>query len=240
MRAEGGLSSNALITIAPWGDSITAGYGSIPGGIAKNCGYRYLLWKYAQDNGARLQFIGNQTLPGPDAGVRQPFHGGIAGDTISAVTGRILTWRGLFPEVVCLMIGANDVMQQILSAQQMADQLDTAILTAWNVGQRPCINRTKLVIVAQIPDVYTESNVSALHQTTSDYNAKIPGIVSGHVRNGRNVICIDLYTPLGASNGSNPNFNPSSMPHPSDAGYQIMAPIWFGKPGSGLICDLAR
>ena len=106
--------------------------------------------------------------------------------------------------------------------------------------QRPGKNKTNLIIVAQIPDTYTGSNVAAMHATTIAYNALIPGVIAAAVAAGMNVQMIDLYNPLGVSNGTNPNFNNSSVPHQSDAGYQIEAPIWFGKPGSKLICDYTR
>lgn len=239
MGLGSGLGPNARLTVAPWGDSITAGYGSTPGDVNKNCGYRYPLWQLGQAAGIKMLMVGNQTLPGPDAGVLQKYHGAVSGLSIVGMTNRILAQPGLFPEIACLMAGANDTF--VLSpAATMAAQLDTSILTAWNVGQRPGNNRTKLVIVAQIPDVFIGVNVAAIHQLVIDYNALIPALVAAHVAAGRNVKMIDLYTPLGANPG--PNFNAGSQPHPNTAGYSLMAPIWFGTPGSGsgLICDYTR
>jgi len=240
MGLGSGLGKNARVTIAFDGDSETAGFGSTSGGPTRNIGYRHLLCQLAQVNGINLMSVGDRALPPADANTRQPYSNGLSGDSIAGVTGRILAQPDLFPEIRCLKIGTNDAMQQILTPAQMAALLFTCIQTSWLIGQRPGTNKTNLIIVAKIPDTYTGTNVAAMHQTTIDYNALIPGVVAACVALGMNVKMIDLYNPLGVSDGLNPNFSPNSVPHQSDAGYIVEAPIWFGVPGSGLICDYKR
>jgi len=70
-------------------------------------------------------------------------------------------------------------------------------------------------------------------------NALIPAMAAAHRANGRNVQVVDMYNALGDPL-SPIYFNQSSPPHPNAAGSQVMATTWFGKPGSGLLCDCGR
>ncbi len=228
-------------TIGTFGDSEDAGYGDTPGGAGHNCGFRYLLQQLGLASGMNLQFLGNQTLPGADANTEQIFHNGIAGDTIAGATTRVLQQPWLIPQIPLIKVGTNDVLNLAVLGTMTA-QLSTHIDTVWFCGQRGpgATNRTRKIILAQIPDVFTGANVAAMHTLVGQYNAAMPGIVSTKQAAGINIALIDLFTPLGVSNGSNPNFNAGSVPHQSAAGYAIEAPIWFGVPGSGLICDAGR
>lgn len=232
-----GLGSNAQVTVGLIGDSNLAGYGSVPGDSTKNCGCRYPLWVRAKAAGINCMFIGSQTLPGPDAGVRQIYHDAVSGDNIQSAINRANLRVGYFPEIIFVMMGAIDVMA-LASDVTMASQLDTLITTLWLNGQRPGVNRTKLIIVAQIGDVFTGANIAAMHALTIAFNNRIPGVVAGQVALGRNVKVLDTYTPLGANPG--PNWNAGSQPHQSEAGYNLLAPLILGTPGSGLLIDYGR
>lgn len=234
MGLGAGLGSNARLTVCRMGDSITAGYGSTPGAATKGTGVGYPLFQLAAAAGIGIQYLGGQNLPGADADVRQKYHEGVSGATILSITANMNLRFGYHPEVVLLMAGTNDAMV-LANVNTMISQLNTAILTAWNLGQRPGVNYTKLVEVAQIPDVNGAQNI---HDLVVAYNALIPGTVATHVAAGRNIKVVDCYTPLGANPG--PSFNGASQPHPNDVGYALIAKAWFGTPGSGLLCDYTR
>ena len=226
-----GLGLNALLTMGLWGDSITVGAGTASGDTTKNTGYRYPLWNALQGVGINAAFVGNASN-GHDSDVQQIHHDGVIGDTISMISTRVQATFGIrCPEVALLYAGTNNV-QLSQSASSIATELDALILLMWQLGQRPGYNKTKLIEVAQIGDLQFNDSI------TTAYNALIPDICATHRANGRNVHEVDMFTALGPNPG--PNWNPSSTPHPSETGYNLMPAVWMGAAGSGLLRDYTR
>jgi len=178
-------------------------------------------------------FMGQSSLQ-HDASVAQIYHDGVAGDTIAMIQARALVSIPIHvPEVLLLHAGTNDINIFSTAAATCLTALDALILLCWNLGQRPGINRLKLIEVAQIPRL-----PNANDSIVTTYNAGIPALASAHRAAGRNVRVVDMNTPLGDPLGS--LFNQASAPHPNAAGYQVMAQQWYGTPGSGLLCDWTR
>ncbi len=224
------LPTAARVTIACYGDSITSGTGTAPGDATKNTGYRYPLYSLLTAGGVRPFFTGTQAVG--DADAPQIMNDGVAGETTPQITTRIVAGQSARQaEIVLIHAGTNDIQIGTPDAT-IGALLNTAVTDAWEYGQRAGANRTKLVVIAQICDIWTQAaHVLAV-------NALIPAIVAAHVAAGRNVKMVDMYTALGGGQGA--NFNQASFPHPSVAGYEIMAGIWAGAAGSGLLIDWTR
>ena len=226
-----GLPANCLLTVNPLGDSITAGAGCNPGDSTKNTGYRNPLVTLCTAAGLKVFLIGNNNS-NHDASVVQVFHDGVGGNLISGIkASTVATMPQQAPEVVLMHAGTNDI-QSVIPPATIAASLDDLILTCWNLGQRPGVNRTKLIEVAQITDCNGRT------AQVADFNSRIPALVAAHFAAGRNVKIVDMFSALGPNPGT--NFNGASQPHPNEFGYQIMAQKWFGTPGSGLLCDYGR
>lgn len=211
------LTRAARVSIATYGDSITHGAGTTAADATKNTGFRYPLYALLAAAGMRPLFIGGQASG--DADVPQIKHDGVDGETISQIDTRVKAGQPARPaEIVLLHAGTNDINASGHSGATVATDLDGLISDVWNYGQRPGDNRTKLIIVAKLPDIASHTSV------VQDLNALIPAKVAAHVAAGRNVISVDMFTALGAAAGA--NFNQSSVPHPSVAGYQVMAGVW--------------
>jgi lysophospholipase L1-like esterase len=190
------------------------------------------LWGLLTAAGIKSMFVGNGAAG--DADVSQRWMDGLVGDTIAQMTARALVSLPVHcPEVLLIHGGTNDNQTGRTAAQALAD-LDILLGQAWTSGQRTAaaINRLKLIEVALIGDLPGNK------QMTLDFNAGIPALVAAHVALGRNIKIVDMFSKMGANPGV--NWNAGSTPHPSVAGYQVMAAQWFGTPGSGLLCDYTR
>jgi lysophospholipase L1-like esterase len=216
----------APCVILPLGDSITDGVGSTGGG------YRVELFRLAHSQGHNITFVGGSTPNGPAVVDGVPFprnHEGHSGFTIDngggragiqpLVVGSLTNFR---PHIVLLMIGTNDIDLQLDVANaptRLGQLIDTIVDTA----------PSALVVVAQI--VPSQDNV--LNARIQTYNAAIPALVDSRVSAGRHLLLVDMYRAITA----NPNYQTVyffDRLHPNNAGYIVMANLWYGAIGALL------
>lgn len=101
------------------GDSITAGYYSDDLG-----GFRKPLWSQFQSVGIPVDFVGS--LDSPPVGNLDTDHEGHLGYTSAAVKAHMAGWLAATPaDVVVLMVGNNDTLQQVPLATSMQNISDT-------------------------------------------------------------------------------------------------------------------
>jgi lysophospholipase L1-like esterase len=210
--------------IMPLGDSITYGHESSTGG-----GYRVPLFQTAINAKQNITFVGSQ-VSGPAMVAGTPFpqnnegHSGYTIDTgggrqgiLPLTPGAIKTYK---PHIVTLMIGTNDVDIQLDLANaptRLATLID-AIL-----GADPNL----LLVVAQITPTQTDSeNVRVMA-----YNAAIPAIVSARARQGKHILLVDMYGALTANANYKTAYLANNL-HPNDAGFVVMASVWYAAIGS--------
>ncbi|HVY37134.1 MAG TPA: SGNH/GDSL hydrolase family protein, partial [Polyangia bacterium] len=203
--------------ILPLGDSITYGYGSTTGG-----GYRVDLFSAAVAAGKSITFVGSQAS-GPTTVAGKPFpkgnegHSGYSIDDsskTSGISGAITddAIRNDRPNIILLMIGTND----------MHDALD--------VGNAPTrLGRLMDEILADAPGallvVATIIPANGSQNTpTQTYNAALPALIQARAGKGKHVIGVDMYAAM--KSWSTTLYKDSE--HPNDAGYSIMANVWFG------------
>jgi lysophospholipase L1-like esterase len=210
--------------IMPLGDSITDGVGSQAQGGG---GYRVELFRQAIANQQNITFVG-LSVNGPanvTVGMQQvPLprnHEGHSGFTISG--GGAGSLAGLVdnaiaqtdPNIILLMIGTNDVNQNInlgQAPQRLGALLDQIIDDAPDA----------LLVVAQIIPITMGGGAA----NVQPYNGAIPGLVQARADAGNHVILVDMFTPF----NSTPNFAAALMNdflHPNPAGYVVMAQTWY-------------
>ncbi|HEU5086938.1 MAG TPA: SGNH/GDSL hydrolase family protein [Roseiflexaceae bacterium] len=185
----------------PLGDSITDGY-NIPGG------YRIKLWQDLVARNPSINFVGS-TSNGPSSlGDRQ--HEGHSGWRIDQIDANIVAWLNASqPDIVLLLIGTNDVLQQyqLSSAPaRLSELIDTITSTS------PATH----VIVASIPPL-ENGDRNGRAQT---YNSAIPAIVADKIAAGQSVSYVNAYsalTPADLADGV----------HPNQAGYDKLAAVWY-------------
>ena len=207
--------------VLPFGDSITFGEGSSGGG------YRVELFRQAVQASQRITFIGTAPPNGPTDVAGQPFptaHQGHQGFVIngggfsptaslSLVLDDVLPV--LDPHIVLLMAGTNDVNGNNNLSQAPArligllDQIDVSEPEA-------------LVVVAQL----TPTRDAVLNARIETFNAAIAEELRALAAAGRHVAVVDMYTPFVQT----PDYQNALLfdrLHPNDAGYAVMAGVWY-------------
>ncbi len=189
--------------ILPLGDSITEGF-SYPGG------YRRRLFETANDRGKRITFVGSLANGPLDVkGVPfPPSHEGHSGKDIGFIAGIVKDALKLAPDVVLLMIGTNDILQNNHldeAPTRLAGLLDEII------AAKVCV----LIAVARItPQPEHDREVQA-------YNAQVSALVRDRAAEGAAVVLADMHT------GFSLSFLGPDAIHPFQPGYEHIAAVWF-------------
>ncbi|MEO1146755.1 MAG: Calx-beta domain-containing protein [Cyanobacteria bacterium J06638_22] len=193
------------IRIMPLGDSITHGWNTFPGG------YRDRLENLLTENDIAFDFVGSATPNGPSS-LSDRNHQGHPGWRIDEIAASADAWiQAANPDVIQLLIGTNDVLQEFDLANAPArlsaliDQITAAAPDAH-------------VVVATIPP--HERNF--FNNLVLDYNATIEGIVDDKVAQGKNVSFVDMYSELTVA-------DLGDRVHPNQTGYEKIAGVWFDE-----------
>ena len=197
-------SARAQLRIMPLGDSITAGVGSPQLG-----GYRLPLWDALQWFGWDAEFVGSQSDGPPRLGSKaNEGHGGYRIDQIAAGVDQWLeTYQ---PEVILLLIGTNDCLQDYQFAtvrQRMEDLIDRIL------HRRP---HAFLVVSTVLPLRDLEANARAVQ-----INEFLPAVVAARWKRGHQIMLVNMYAML------NPWEDMPDGIHPDPVGYAVMAAVWY-------------
>jgi GDSL-like Lipase/Acylhydrolase family/Repeat of unknown function (DUF346) len=201
------LSSDALTDytwkILPLGDSITEGH-------YFDGGYRVRLFDAAIHWGRRVTFVGCLSN-GPSDVEGVPFprsHEGHSGKDINYIAGIVPKALESEPDIVLLMIGTNDVLQNN-DLGRAPDRLAALLgkIIAADVGA--------LIAVAQITPLPEYPSLVAA------YNDGVANVVRKLADLGERVLLVDMHTgfPLSLLGPDNK--------HPSQQGYEHMAAVWY-------------
>jgi lysophospholipase L1-like esterase len=216
-----GAARGAVTRYVALGDSITEGK------FVGNGGYRQLLQNKLAANALPYLFVGKEDDGQPanntgfSAGMANPNHegygsfridqilnGGTAeGHTAPPIASTLTTYQ---PDVVLLMIGTNDVLQNVnlATAPNRLDALVGTIFTS-----RPSV---RLLLASVTP--LSNASREAAAQT---YNSAIPDIVAKYRGLGDDVSFVDMHAAL------NPAADLTDGIHPTAAGYQKIADTWY-------------
>ena len=213
----------AACVILPLGDSITYGYGSTTGG-----GYRVDLFSAAVAANKSITFVGSQSS-GPATLAGKTFPKGNEGHSgytmydsskTSGIAGAITdsAIRNYKPNIILLMIGTNDMHYSLdlANAPTRLGQLLDEILT-----DAPS---ALLVVATVIPANGTQNGL------TQTFNTAIPGLIQARASQGKHIIGVDMYAAM--KSWSLTIYHDSE--HPNDAGYSIMANVWYNAIRSYL------
>ncbi|PSB19819.1 hypothetical protein C7B76_06740 [filamentous cyanobacterium CCP2] len=200
--------------IMPLGDSITAGEHKtepVPGS------YRIRLWERFQTEGLNIDFVGSQSN-GP-AALGDKDHEGYPGRTIEAIRGIITrnnTLETYQPDVITLMIGANDTDSIRL------ERLDEMLADLGNLIDTIAVRapQTQLV-VGSITPVTPALRGTYRNQLTQDYNYRLSSFVEGKAAQGKKVSFADIGRKISIS-----DMNSDGL-HPTAAGYDKLGDAWF-------------
>lgn len=194
--------------VMPLGDSITNGDGV---GLSERGGWRIRYWELAEAAAPTLDFVGSlengpSSLPDHD-------HEGHSGKRIEELDALVRQngWVESFaPDVVLLMAGANDVIQdyQVTGAPARMRALIEAIHE-----QRPeaWILVATLTVINTVPG---EARAQA-------FNAELPAVVAELVADCVPVRLVDMHPVLTVADID------SGGVHPTQAGYDKLAAAWF-------------
>jgi lysophospholipase L1-like esterase len=212
--------------VMPLGDSITWGAGS-----TNTQSYRKDLFHLSLMNNKKLTFVGS-AADGPDMVDNVPFpkhHEGHSGWTIddgmmrSGLYPQMQMWlTNTPPDIVTLMIGTNDVDIKLdlpNAGKRLGLLLDRISMYA----------PMALIVVAQIvPTKLDDENTRVMA-----YNAMIPELVKTRADQGKHVTSVDMYGAFTKNANYQADYMTDNL-HPKDAGYAVMAGVWYDKIGSLL------
>ncbi len=212
--------------ILPLGDSITEGCCTAPEG-----GYRIELFTKAVNSKQNITFVGGtlsigdakpngpttvagQTFPQGNEGnggytIASPSSkGGIAG----AITDQSCsTYK---PDIVLLMIGTNDILQNIdlgNAPTRLGSLMDEIMTDA----------PSALLVVSSIPPCCNDTTVQA-------YNATIPDMVKTRAQAGKHVLFVDAHAAFIKDANYKTDYISSDGLHPSANGYAVVGDLFYG------------
>jgi lysophospholipase L1-like esterase len=232
------VSAAGPLRILPLGDSITNGYNKGEFQGPGTGSYRTQLWKRLGSDPTRFDFLGSQNNGPADLGDKdnEGHNGYSINDIIRNIDGVApsddpsanpldnnggywLTGGGIrpaiYPDVVLLHIGTNNMGGGSAGATAAAGQLDT--LVGHIFALRPT---TKVIVAGLIPRA--DSN-SAAEAVTHQYNALIPGIVTKYKNLGDACFFVDMHPLLNPAT----DYKPDGI-HPLPGGYDKMGDAWYG------------
>lgn len=207
--------TNGPCKIMPFGDSITQGY-NVAGG------YRAPLFHLALAANRDITFVGSASdysVPTVDGTAFPKNHEGHGGYTIEGNNGIAqfvsTSIPNYEPNIITLMIGTNDINgnNNLSDApNRLGKLLDSIFMRDANI----------LVILAQIVPTRNDGTNNAV----STYNAAMPNLVSTRVSKGQHIVLVDMYKAF----TDEANYKQSLLGdnlHPNQAGYDLMADVWF-------------
>jgi lysophospholipase L1-like esterase len=219
-------TNGTACSILPLGDSITEGCCTAPEG-----GYRIELFTKAVNGKQTITFvggtlgIGDAKPNGPATVAGQPFPQGNEGNggyTIASpsskggIAGAITdqscsTYK---PNIVLLMIGTNDILQNIdpgNAPTRLGSLMDEIISDA----------PTALLVVSSIPPCCNDTTVQA-------YNAMIPELVRTRAQAGKHVLFVDAHAAFVKDANYKADYISSDGLHPSTNGYVVIGDLFYG------------
>lgn len=197
------FTSQQLVKIMPLGDSITEGVNSSFYG-----GYRVSLWNDAVASGWHVQFVGSRSN-GPTS-LPDKAHEGHPGWRTDQISTHVVKWLTTYqPQIILLHIGTNDIIQgysvstAIMRLNYLIDQITHTLPSA-------------IVIVAAI----TPLRRPGLASKVQEYNQDLVTLIREKQAVNRHILAVDMYDAM-------PLNDITDTIHPNDAGYTIMAQVWY-------------
>ncbi len=187
-------------------------------------GYRSQLYHLLQVGGYSFDFVGRSTTNHDATNLGFTFptaywdHEGYSNATIEVSS--TYTWKNNLrtaltagrPDVVCVMLGTNDVFSTIRNATQVRNAMSAFLDSIW------AFNPSTKVVLSTMPRVFGYPTALPIIQSA---NALWPAMVAAKQSGGRSITLVDNYAALALSSDFVDGV------HPSVGGYVKMANAWF-------------
>jgi lysophospholipase L1-like esterase len=213
------------LQIMPLGDSITQG---IFGG-----GYRNKLCELLTNAGYDFRFIGTQAVNSTpllvDSGNdHHEGHGGYAlshllnnidGGTSNGghwIDGLPGTRPAVYPDIILLMIGTNDLGSHLREVEPTLEDYDTFLDKL--AAMRP---DAFILVATLIPYTGSQEKYRLREQHQLEFNAALPALVKRHQAAGQHVGLVDMRPAV------KPEHISKDDVHPTQEGYDTIAAVWF-------------
>ncbi len=205
--------------IMPSGDSITVGAQSTDTG-----GYRVPLFRAALESEKNITFVGPSgagpaTVDGVTFPENHDGHSGYIIDTIDTRKGLLpLVEQNLekfSPHIMLLMIGTNDINTE-LELESAPTRLAAVIDKVTETSPET------LLVVAQLIPTRTDS----LNVDVQAYNAAMKALVAERAQAGKHIVLVDMYSAFTRNQSYKDQLLFDGL-HPNDAGYAVMADVWY-------------
>lgn len=219
------LAKGQNVKVMPVGDSITLGKNDCLGG------YRRPLYEWLIAAGYKITYVGNENrsdirrdFPITCSDGSTPYHEGYGSFRTDMILnggkaeGRTAppfktTLEKFNPDVVLLMIGTNDIIQdyQLDSLEARLEQILDTIYAS---------NQKAVVLVASIAPI-TRATWADKETRVIAYNAAVKGIAEKQKGKGRQAVFVDAHEAL-----KNGGLSGDGV-HPDNVGYSKIAQAWY-------------
>lgn len=204
--------SAQTVRIMPLGDSITYDdlHSDYPNPRPKGVrhGYRNHLWYMLKDAGYDVNFVGTRIAGEDIVPAFDPDNEGHPGWTSYDIAEHILNYLNYAkPDTVLLHIGTNDGSTSTRGVESILNEIDQYERDS---GQRV------LVLVALIIDRQVHDPIITV------FNNRLIKLISRRRQSGDIVTLVNMYKDAGILSSEY-----ADNTHPTDAGYQKMAKVWF-------------
>jgi len=221
------LTKGKNVKVMPVGDSITLGK------VLKTGGYRSVLYDWLTAAGYTITYVGKEDDGKPEnatinsSKMTPPFpHEGYGsfridniqdGATIEKRTAPPIktTLETYKPDLVLLMIGTNDILQN-WALDQANERLEKLVETIFATDPKITL------LVASLPPIGRER--VGKEALVASYNAAIPGMAAKQKALHHEIYFVDVHAALAARTR---NGLGGDVLHPSSDGYQAIAAAWY-------------
>ncbi|TKA82002.1 hypothetical protein B0A55_01733 [Friedmanniomyces simplex] len=200
------INNGVQLKITPLGASIVWGQDSSDGN-----GFRLHLRDLLERGGNNVSYVGTV------------FHGNMSDNACEAFPGRTIDevdqdalQSGSYdfvPNVILVHLGTNDCMAVANETVAIAAQRSGSLLSTIQQRDADALVMASTLIHNLVPSV--EDCIKA-------FNAHLPAIIQQARMAGQKVVLVDMHDAVPTS-----DINTTDATHPTDAGYAIMAQVWY-------------
>ena len=198
-----------IVRIMPLGDSLTYDDAYDPKPDRLKASYRSFLWYLLKNDGYDVDFVGSLRT-GWD--LKPSFDGnneGHPGWTSGDIADHVYTFlRNNQPDIILLLIGANDWSDDVSDVDRILDNIDT---------YEANYNHHIKVILAKIPNRKTH------YDWMSQFNNNLQTLANRRISWGDDIKVVDME--YGAGINYPDDFQDPT--HPNDVAYEKIANVWF-------------
>lgn len=200
------INNGMQLKIMPLGASIVFGQDSTDGN-----GFRLHLRSLLEAGGTNVTYVGTV------------FHGNMSNNAVEAYPGRTISEvdnlalnSGAYdyiPNVILVHLGTNDCLEDAHESAANASLHFATLLS--HIRQK---DPDALVVASDL----IQNLDPSVNDCITALNARLPGVVQEARKAGQKVAIVDMHDAVPRS-----DINTTDLTHPNDAGYAIMAHVWY-------------